>query len=213
MPGVDNDYRVLGVAEGAGVEQIKQAYRRLAKKHHPDVSSDPHAAERFVRIEVAYRRLVAVTRRRRRMEKRRRSSPKRDTAGAPAARREGQASSKDAVTPAEAARAAMAGREGLGSSPLGRWVPPPARRTSWHPSIVAALTRALLCALFLPVPLLALGMIFWGISAAGTPGYGEYGHPPHKGYVAAVGGGLLLAASTVVLARIWTYRPTSVKRH
>lgn len=49
-------YEVLGVSESAKANEIKKAYRRLAKKHHPDANpDDPEAAERFKEISEAYR--------------------------------------------------------------------------------------------------------------------------------------------------------------
>lgn len=48
-------YDVLGVAKGASAADIKKAYRRLAKQHHPDTNAnDPKAAERFAQINSAY---------------------------------------------------------------------------------------------------------------------------------------------------------------
>ena len=41
-------YEVLGVPRGAAAGQIKSAFRKLAKKHHPDANkNDPKAAEKF----------------------------------------------------------------------------------------------------------------------------------------------------------------------
>ncbi len=40
-------YQVLGVARDATAEQIKKAYRQLARKYHPDVSKEPDAATRM----------------------------------------------------------------------------------------------------------------------------------------------------------------------
>lgn len=48
-------YEVLGVPKGAAAEDIKRAYRRLARQHHPDVNKDDHNAEEvFKEINEAY---------------------------------------------------------------------------------------------------------------------------------------------------------------
>jgi molecular chaperone DnaJ len=48
-------YKVLGVTEKAGAEEIKKAYRRLAKQYHPDANpNNPAAAERFKQISEAH---------------------------------------------------------------------------------------------------------------------------------------------------------------
>lgn len=47
-------YDVLGVEKGADKKEIKKAYRKLAMKHHPDVSDDPESADKFKEISEAY---------------------------------------------------------------------------------------------------------------------------------------------------------------
>ena len=48
-------YQILGVPENAAADEIKKAYRRLAKQNHPDANrNDPQAAERFKEIGEAY---------------------------------------------------------------------------------------------------------------------------------------------------------------
>lgn len=50
-------YGVLGVERGAGDEDIKKAYRRLARKYHPDVSKEKDATARFQEVSEAYETL------------------------------------------------------------------------------------------------------------------------------------------------------------
>ena len=47
-------YEVLGVSKDASQAEIKSAFRRLAKKYHPDVSKEPDAAEKFKEAQEAY---------------------------------------------------------------------------------------------------------------------------------------------------------------
>ncbi len=50
-------YKILGVERGASEDEIKKAYRRLARKYHPDVSKEPNAKERFQEVGEAYETL------------------------------------------------------------------------------------------------------------------------------------------------------------
>jgi hypothetical protein len=62
---VEGAWRVLGLPPGATTEEIKRAYRRLARAVHPDLHPDASATERraleerFVALTQAYKRLVA----------------------------------------------------------------------------------------------------------------------------------------------------------
>lgn len=47
-------YDVMGVARGAAQDEIKRAYRKLARKYHPDVSKEKDAEEKFKELQEAY---------------------------------------------------------------------------------------------------------------------------------------------------------------
>jgi hypothetical protein len=53
-----NEYTLLGIEPGATKREIKNAYRRQARRLHPDKGGDPEA---FKAMYAAYRRLLAVT--------------------------------------------------------------------------------------------------------------------------------------------------------
>ncbi len=50
-------YRILGISRNATAEQVKQAYRALAKQHHPDLRQDGASVERFHAVQAAYETL------------------------------------------------------------------------------------------------------------------------------------------------------------
>lgn len=50
-------YKILGVESGASQDEIKRAYRKLARKYHPDVSKESDAEERFKELGEAYEAL------------------------------------------------------------------------------------------------------------------------------------------------------------
>jgi curved DNA-binding protein len=50
-------YAILGVDRNASADDIKKAYRKLARKYHPDVSKEPNAEEKFKEMAEAYETL------------------------------------------------------------------------------------------------------------------------------------------------------------
>jgi len=57
-------YKILGVGQDADKKAIKAAYRRLARRYHPDVAPGQDTANRFIEIREAYEVLSNPTRRR-----------------------------------------------------------------------------------------------------------------------------------------------------
>ena len=52
--GFKDYYAILGVNKSASADDIKRAFRQLARKYHPDVNPDPAMAEKFKEITAAY---------------------------------------------------------------------------------------------------------------------------------------------------------------
>src|SRR4030088_9694 len=50
-------YKTLGLERGATDEELKKAYRKLARKYHPDVSKEANAKEKFQEVAEAYETL------------------------------------------------------------------------------------------------------------------------------------------------------------
>jgi curved DNA-binding protein len=47
-------YEILGVKRGAEADEVKRAYRKLARKYHPDVSKEKNAESKFKEVQEAY---------------------------------------------------------------------------------------------------------------------------------------------------------------
>ena len=56
-----NYFNILNIPEGASVDDIKQAYRKLALKYHPDINPEPEAHSIFIEITQAYEYLLEKT--------------------------------------------------------------------------------------------------------------------------------------------------------
>ncbi|RMG56837.1 MAG: J domain-containing protein [Gammaproteobacteria bacterium] len=108
-------YRLLGVSPQATTEEIRQAYRRLARRFHPDVSREPDATARFHEVSEAWSVLGDARRRqeydRARGQSRRERARGRADAGPETGRPD----------EAPAARAGGGRRPGLLGRLLGRW--------------------------------------------------------------------------------------------
>jgi tetratricopeptide (TPR) repeat protein len=54
-------YRILGLKTGASLDEVKAAYRRLARQYHPDINpGDRYAHEKFIQLNEAYKILLEV---------------------------------------------------------------------------------------------------------------------------------------------------------
>lgn len=51
---MSNPYDILGVSQNASKDEVKSAYRKLAKQYHPDINKEPGAEEKFKEISQAY---------------------------------------------------------------------------------------------------------------------------------------------------------------
>lgn len=59
--GLADYYRTLGLRTGASFDDVKAAYRKLARKYHPDVNpNDQQAQDRFIKVTKAYEALLTV---------------------------------------------------------------------------------------------------------------------------------------------------------
>jgi hypothetical protein len=55
---VNDPYEVLGLSPGAPREEVRRAFRRMARRYHPDVSSEPGSRERFEACRAAYEAIL-----------------------------------------------------------------------------------------------------------------------------------------------------------
>jgi len=54
-------YEILGVSRNSTENDIKIAYKQLAKKYHPDLNKEPDAKERFIEIQKAYETIISLS--------------------------------------------------------------------------------------------------------------------------------------------------------
>lgn len=54
MASLKNYYHILGIPNNASPQQVKAAYRTLARKYRPDINTDPNTHDIFVQINEAY---------------------------------------------------------------------------------------------------------------------------------------------------------------
>ena len=121
-------YAALGVAPGAEEGEIRAAFRRLAREHHPDVNPRPDAAERFRALVTAYE-VLSDPATRRAYDRRRR-------AGAPAAGPgAGAAAGRPGTARAAGAPGARPGRPGGDAGPPVTPSRPPVRGLDRHSTL------------------------------------------------------------------------------
>lgn len=60
---MQNPYSILGISPNASEDEVKKAYRVLAKKYHPDVNKNPGAEDRFIEIQNAYQEIMDAKKR------------------------------------------------------------------------------------------------------------------------------------------------------
>lgn len=53
-------YQILGLKIGASLDEVKSAYRRLARQYHPDINPDAQSQEKFIAIATAYQSLMEL---------------------------------------------------------------------------------------------------------------------------------------------------------
>ena len=63
---MENPYKILGISENASDEQIKEVYRELCKKYHPDLNPDglsrEEAEDKMAQINAAYDEIIKMRR-------------------------------------------------------------------------------------------------------------------------------------------------------
>ncbi len=57
MPTKRDYYEILGLSKGASIDEVKRAYKKLAKKYHPDISKEDNAEDKFKEVLEAYQGL------------------------------------------------------------------------------------------------------------------------------------------------------------
>lgn len=55
---MNENYEILGIDKNASIDEIKRAYKQLAKKYHPDYNKNPNANEKFIEINKAYKEVL-----------------------------------------------------------------------------------------------------------------------------------------------------------
>jgi curved DNA-binding protein CbpA len=112
-------YATLGVGRDAGPRELASAYRRLARRYHPDLSPDPAATQRMRRINEAWQMVSRRSQERRASSVAQAEAAGSATAARPAAAAHGARPPRASASPSAEIRATSGGRRGDAVSETG----------------------------------------------------------------------------------------------
>jgi hypothetical protein len=157
-------YDTLGVSEDATVEEIRQAYRRLSKKEHPDVNpDDPGAERRFKSISEAYATLSDPNKRKK-YDRERKAQPSENGGVGPEAEPEPQWTAQHQAAYERFGGGATGGSGATGPPPTLKTTPKPSPGSRLTPlAMIVGLSGMVIEALLLAIPIWIAVFIAQGV--------------------------------------------------